>query len=174
MQKENELLKRELEIQKKENQLSETKEEITEQKVQNKENTSTKTKPKIKNKSKKEIREETIFELKKLLNKNNWEIAKLDNYGNFSFDMGSASAGRVSGNLKDVTLSIEHKPERPGCADVCPPMKIIHFNCLNGNKCVKDPAFPKLGSHSQGVITFEKLEAGKSTYNLLYTIQNNL
>lgn len=172
LEKENELLKRELEIQKKENELYETKEVITEQKIQDKKNTTTDAKPKAK--TKKEVVEETIVEIKKLLNKKNWEIVKLDNYGNFSFDMGSASAGRVSGNLKDVLLRIEHKPERPGCADICPPMEIIHFNCLNNSECLKDPAFPKMGSYSQGVITFENLEVGKRTYKLLYKIQNNL
>lgn len=121
------------------------------------------------------IAQETIVELKNLLNKNNWGIVKIDKYGNFSFDMGSASAGRVSGNLKDVTISIEHSPERPGCADVCPPMEIIHFKCINGKKCVTDTADSKLyGYLNQGVITFQNLKNGKKTYKLLSIIQENL
>lgn len=172
MKKENELLKRELEIQKKENELSETKKPLPNKKNQVKKKAITKTI--IKTKSKIEIAQEKIIELKSLLNKGDWEIMTLDNYGNFSFDMGSASAGRVSGNLKDIIISIEHKPERPGCADICPPTEIIHFKCLNGNKCVKDPAFPKMGSHSQGVISFENLKLGKTTYKLLSEIQNKI
>lgn len=162
MKKENELLKRELEIQKKENQLSKTKKALPKKKIEQK-------------KSKEIIAQETIIELKNLLNNNNWEIVKLDNYGNFSFDMGSASVGRISGNLKDVIINIEHKPERPGCADVCPPMEIIHFKCINGKKCVTDPADPKLyGYFNQGVISFENLENGKKTYKLLSIIQKNI
>ncbi len=100
---------------------------------------------------------------------------KIDNYGNFSFDMGSASAGRVSGNLKDVIISIEHKPERPGCADICPPMEIIHFRCVNGRKCVTDPADPEsFGYFNEGVISFDNLKMGRNTYKLLSTIKKNI
>lgn len=88
--------------------------------------------------------------------------------------MGAASAGRVSGNLKNVILSIEYKPERPGCADICPPMEIIHFNCLNGKNCIEDPAFKNDGKYESGMITFEDLEIGRKTYKLLREIQDKI
>lgn len=149
MIKENELLKRELEIQKRESLLTNS------QKVQKNLND---TNDKVKS-------------LKTLLNKD-WEIVKVNNRGDFSFDMGSASAGRVSGNLNEVIISIEHKPERPGCADICPPMKIIYFECKNGGKCVTDPADPEIyGYFKKGSISFGNLLNGEKTYELLFEIQ---
>lgn len=153
IKKENELLKRELEIQKKENSL--IKSEL--------------------HKKQQNPTDELIESLTKLLNKDGWDIIKVDKSGNFSFDMGSASSGRISGNLKDVIISIEHKPERPGCADICPPMEIIHFQCINGDKCVTDPAFSKtLGYYSNGSISFGNLLNGKKTYQLLSDLQKTI
>ena len=159
LEKENDLLKRELEIQKRENELTVNKRVISKVK---------------KSKPKNDIVEQSISELKKLLNTNGWKVVKINNKGDFSLDMGSASAGRVSGNLKDVSLKIEHKPKRPGCADVCPPMEILYFKCVNTNKCLKDPALPKMGSYSQSSISFTNLETGKAAFKLLNTIKNKI
>ena len=172
LQKENELLKRELEIEKKEK-------ETSTKTLEPKTNLTYGSKPESKKIPKKitsyDIINSTIRELKSLLNSDENTTVQIDNYGNFSFDMGSASAGRVSGNLKDVILSIEYVPERPGCADICPEMELIHFRCINGNKCVTDPADPKMyGYFERGLISFDNLEIGKKTYKLLARIQNNL
>lgn len=75
-----------------------------------------------------------------------WEVVKINNRKDFSFDMGSTSAGRVSGNLNKVIIRIEHKPERLGCADICPSMKITYFQCTNENKYLNDPALPEFYS----------------------------
>jgi hypothetical protein len=159
LKKENDLLKRELEIQKRESQLTDNERVTSKGK---------------KSKTQMETVEQSIFRLKTLLNVNGWEVVKINNKGDFSLDMGSASAGRVSGNLKDLSLKIEHKPKRPGCADICPPMEILYFNCVNTNKCLKDPALPKMGNYSQSSISFTNLEIGKATFKLLETIKNNL
>jgi len=101
--------------------------------------------------------------------------ADIDNLGNFKFDMGSASAGRVFGNLRDVFITMEILPERPGCADVCPEMAVIHFKCENNQKCVTDPANPQLyGYFDEGIITFVNLETAKEVYQLLNEIKKTL
>lgn len=94
----------------------------------------------------------------------------LDDSGEFLFDMGSASAGRVAGNLKDVTIHMEHKPERPGCADICPEMIIITFKCKGNKDCTYNPEFPEFIADI-GVITFIDIKAGKKSYQLLKDIQ---
>lgn len=99
--------------------------------------------------------------------------ASIDYAGNFSIDMGSATAGRVVGNLNEIDLIIEYLPVRPGCADNCPEMAIIHFNCKDEKKCVTDTVATEL-SHESGVITFTDLEFGKKIFDLLKRIQNNL
>src|SRR5690606_6130056 len=98
LKKENELLIRELEIEKKENQIKETP-------VQKEIITSTKTL------SKKDILNSDIKKVFSLLNNEITNIKMVSN-GDFSFDMGSASSGRVSGNLKEVDIVIEYLPER--------------------------------------------------------------
>jgi len=106
---------------------------------------------------------------------NDYNDADIDNLGNFKFDMGSASSGRVSGKLTEVFISMEILPERPGCADICPEMAVIHFKCDAEKKCVTDPADPQLyGYHNEGVINFENLENGQKVYSLLNKIKNKL
>ena len=101
--------------------------------------------------------------------------ADIDSLANFSFDMGSASAGRISGNLRKVFISMEILPERTGCADICPEMVVIHFKCENNQRCISDPADPKLyGYYNEGVITFENLETGERVYQLLNLIKEKL
>lgn len=165
LKKENELLKLKLQYQ---NQ--ESKDSIKTKKPDV--NKNSKSNPKPKNRYK--TINEDITELKQLLNGGDWDVVLIDIYGNFSFDMGAASAGRVSGNLRDVILSIEYQPERPGCADICPPMEIIHFNCLNGKNCIEDPAMKDLGKYESGMITFVNLEMGRKTYKLLREIQDKI
>lgn len=99
----------------------------------------------------------------------------IDNFGNFKFDTGAASTGRVSGNLSNVFISLEILPERPGCADVCPETAIIRFKCDNGKNCVTDPFDPQLsGYHNEGAISFQNLETSKKVYTLLNQIKNKL
>ncbi|RLJ69066.1 hypothetical protein CLV86_0459 [Lacinutrix venerupis] len=101
--------------------------------------------------------------------------ADIDNLGNFKFDTGAASTGRVSGKLSKVFISLEIIPEHPGCADICPEMALIHFKCENETKCVTDPADPQTyGYFNEGVISFENLETGKKVYSLLNEIKNKL
>lgn len=115
-----------------------------------------------------------INELESKLN-GEYTDADIDKLGNFKFDMGSASAGRVSGKLSEVFISMEILPSRPGCADICPEMAIIHFKCPNNVKCVTDPADPKAyGYFNEGVITFENLEIAKDVYNLLNNIKKSM
>ena len=101
--------------------------------------------------------------------------ADIDNLGNFKFDSGAASTGRVSGKLSKVFITLEILPERPGCADICPEMALIHFKCENDTKCVTDPANPQFyGYFNEGVISFENLETGKKVYSLLNEIKDKL
>ena len=155
LKKENELLIRELEIEKKENQTKETP-------VQKEIVTSTKTL------SKKDILNSDIKKVFSLLD------TKIGSNGDFSFDMGSASSGRVSGNLKEVDIVIEYLPERPGCADICPEMAVIYFKCKYNKKCVSDPGFISGGSYSSGSISFQNLKLGSEIFDLLNKIQTNL
>lgn len=110
----------------------------------------------------------TISELRKLAPDSN-----IDVYGNFSIDMGSASSGRVMGNLKEIELDNELLPERPGCADICPETFVIHFFCIENKKCLTDPAFREFTSE-KGFISFENIEYGKRFYELLMNIKSNL
>ncbi|MDT8346271.1 MAG: hypothetical protein RQ756_00600 [Flavobacteriaceae bacterium] len=69
-------------------------------------------------------------DIKKVFALLNHEITKasIDSKGNFSFGMGSASAVRVAGNLKEIELNTEYLPERPGCADICPRQLLFILN----------------------------------------------
>ncbi|MEM6342795.1 MAG: hypothetical protein AAF927_02910 [Bacteroidota bacterium] len=126
-------------------------------------------------KRQKEDYQNPVKELEDLLNKNGRTVVKFDSHGNFSFDMGSASKGRILGNLKDVLISIEHLPHKSGNTNVGPAVEIIHFKCLNAENCLKDPAFTKeLGSFNHKTIRFENLEIGLKVYEYLIKIQENL
>ena len=101
--------------------------------------------------------------------------ADIDNLGNFKFDMGSASGGRVSGKLSEVFITMEILPERPGCADICPEMAVIHFKCINDKDCVTDPADPQMyGYFKEGVITFHNIDNGREVYTLLNDLKESL
>lgn len=115
---------------------------------------------------------EDIQTLFTILN-NELQTSSFNSKGNFSIDMGAASAGRVKGNLKDVNLHLEFLPERPGCADVCPEMAVIYFKCKFGN-CIEDPNVPQLGKHNEGAISFQGLNTGKKVFQLLSRVQKNL
>lgn len=156
---ENELLQKELEIEKREKEL------LLENSIKKSPESS---KPTKHRNTKYDWLNSDIEEFNKLLNDSN-----IDVYGNFSFDMGSASVGRIMGNLKSVYLSIEHLPERPGCADICPEMIIIHFRCYEAEKCLTDPAFKEFDNDYK-TISFSNIETGKKVYNLLQRIKESL
>lgn len=90
--------------------------------------------------------------------------------GNVILDMGAASAGRVTFNIKDVSISMEELPERPGCADICPPTTLINFRCNDFKKCIADPAFEKMGRSARGAITYD-INRGKEAYHFLLQLQ---
>lgn len=90
--------------------------------------------------------------------------------GGLILDMGSRSAGRVAFNIKHVSISMEKLPERPGCADICPPMTLIKFKCNEGKECITDPAFEKLGKTSKSSITYN-IDKGTEAYNFLLELQ---
>lgn len=108
----------------------------------------------------------------KLLNDDTVKTS-IDSNGYFSFDMGAASAGRVSGNLKDVNLSIQYLPVRPGCADICPEMALVIFECKFGKECLGDPTFSKIKSET-GTISLVNLDIASLLYDFLKRIQSNL
>ncbi|NCO62694.1 MAG: hypothetical protein GW849_02310 [Flavobacteriia bacterium] len=165
LQKENDLLKKELEFEKMKNEMETKKEPSNE--LQIKENVPIQST----NPSKDEIISTDIKALFKLLN-NGFGSSTFDSQGNFSIDTGAASTGRVQGNLKQVNLSIEYLPIRPGCADICPEMAIIRFKCKFGN-CLNDPNMQNFKS-DESAISFDGLETGKKVYELMKRIQKNL
>lgn len=111
--------------------------------------------------------------LKQLLNSDESNAVKLDDFGNFTIDMGSASAGRFAGLLDDVELSIEYLPVRPGCEGECPEMQVIHFKCLDGNQCLKDPSILDM-NFNEGDISFSNVELSNKVYKLFSEIQKEL
>lgn len=90
--------------------------------------------------------------------------------GGLILDMGSASTGRISFNVKNVSISIKELPERPGCADICPPEFLITFRCNNKSKCVVDPAMEEFGGSKEGSIIYG-IERGKEAYHFLLQLQ---
>lgn len=100
-------------------------------------------------------------------------VTSINSEGDFSIDMGAASAGRVSGNLKDVNLSIEYLPEMPGCADICPEMAVISFKCKSKTECLSDPTLMEFRTERSG-ITIANKDRGAYIYDLLIRIQKNL
>ncbi len=164
LEKENQLLKKELELEKRENALEfEDKKSISNESIQkNNENLS---------KAKNTIKSD-IIEFKKLFS-GDITTVQLNTKGDFSFDMGSASAGRVSGNLRSVEIIMEHIPERPGCADICPEMILIRFECKNDKNCVTDPAFSNT-YYDSGAISITNIELGRESYRLLRKIADQI
>lgn len=168
LQKENELLKKELEIEKMRNEIElEAKKEPSKD-IQKNENV-----PVQNNKPSKEERISTDINTLFNLLKNEIGSSTFDSRGNFSIDTGSASSGRVQGNLKDVNLSIQYLPERPGCADICPEMAVINFKCKYDTNCIKDPLISNY-SGNESSISFMGLDTGKKVFELLSSIQKNL
>lgn len=108
----------------------------------------------------------------KLLNDDTIKTS-IDSNGYFSFDMGAASVGRVIGNLKDVNVSITYLPKQPGCADICPEMALIIFECKFEKECISDPAFAEI-KNKTGTISLVNLDTASLLYDLLKRIQNNL
>lgn len=95
--------------------------------------------------------------------------SSIDEYGNVVLDMGSASTGRVKFRLSDVSIRMEERKEQPGCSDMCPPMIIIHFECLKSN-CVTDPAIATEPSKT-GTISMTHLKRGKIAFEFLKSLQ---
>lgn len=96
--------------------------------------------------------------------------SSLDQYGNIVLDMGSASAGRIQFRITDVNISMEERPEEPGCADICPPRVIINFNCTK-SECINDPVVPEFGKHSSGSVQIFDLKRGKKVYEYLTALK---
>lgn len=95
--------------------------------------------------------------------------SQIDEYGNVIIDMGSASAGRVMLRITDVNIKMEEKKEGPGCADVCPPRILIHFECLKA-ACIRDPA-SDFEPNQSSVIVFDDLKKGKKAYEYLIALK---
>ena len=95
--------------------------------------------------------------------------SQIDEYGNITIDMGSASAGRLMLRISDVNIKMEERKEEPGCADVCPPRILIHFECRKA-ECISDPAF-NFEPNQTGVIVFDDLKKGKKTYAYLIALK---
>jgi|GEM_PF-1451161 len=89
----------------------------------------------------------------------------MDKTGNVLINMGSASAGRHQFDISDVNILMEKREEEPGCADVCPPRILIHFECKN-SACMSDPTLDSYFYRS-GVIEFYDLRKGKEAYEYL-------
>ncbi len=96
--------------------------------------------------------------------------SEIDDYGNISIDMGSASAGRVLLRITDVNITMTEKKERPGCADICPPMILINFECRK-SKCISDPYLKDIYSQT-GVISFTDLQKGKKAFEYLKSVKS--
>tara|TARA_A100000171_G_C2139729_1_gene153942 strand:- start:2672 stop:3244 length:573 start_codon:yes stop_codon:yes gene_type:complete len=161
LQKENELLKKEIELERRENSMDKKKSNKSEI-----ESEDIKSKP-----SKRDLLSSNISEFNMLHSKS--ENIKVQYNGDFVIDMGSASSGRVAGNLKNLNLSFEHLPERPGCADVCPEMIVIKFDCKLRKKCISEPTMSDFYSDS-GTISIANISVGKKTFELLNRINKNL
>lgn len=91
--------------------------------------------------------------------------SQIDEYGNILIDMESASAGRLMFRITDVNFKMEEKPETPGCADICPPRIIIHFECRKSD-CILDPSFNS-EKYQSGSITILDLKKGKKAFEFL-------
>lgn len=98
--------------------------------------------------------------------------SEIDDYGNLVIDMGSASAGRYSLRLTDVDLTMEERPEEPGCGDVCPPRILITMTCKRSD-CIGDPAMEDW-KQSSGTFVIYDLPRGKKTFNVLKQLQELL
>jgi len=98
------------------------------------------------------------------------EESSLDSYGNLKIDMGSANSGRVEFRITDVNIKMEKRKEEPGCADICPPRILIHFDCKGAN-CVTDPSFRNKSLYDSGLIVFYNLKMGEVAYKYFIALQ---
>jgi hypothetical protein len=101
------------------------------------------------------------------------EGAKIDEYGNIEVDFGSASAGRLKLNLKDVTMKMEERPEEPGCQEMCPPRIMITFKCERG-PCIEDPTMEDLSRRQVKTLDIHDIENGKKCYDVLKQLKGLL
>lgn len=101
------------------------------------------------------------------------EPSKLDEYGNVVIDMGAASAGRIKFRMSDVVISMEERPEEPGCADICPPRILITFTCKK-SECVSDPGFTEFTKFKTGTIQIHNINRGKKAFSFLKELQEFL
>lgn len=101
------------------------------------------------------------------------EPSSLDEYGNVEIDMGAASAGRVKFRISDVIISMEERPEEPGCADICPPRTLITITCKK-SECISDPALVELPKSKTGVIQIHNINRGKKVFSFLKELQEFL
>jgi len=99
------------------------------------------------------------------------EDSNLDSYGNVKIDMGTANSGRVKFRITDVIVRMEERKEEPGCADICPPRIIIHFDCRSNN-CMSDPTMSCKFLYNSGSIVFYDLKLGKVMYEYFLELQN--
>ena len=167
LEKENELLKRELAIKTQEDSLEK------EMKLQ------------VKESKKEQSRPETVIppraaasivsDILEIMNTDEFTSCNIDQRGNFEIDMGSFSAGRVGGKLGDIDIRREHREEEPGCADICPERILIHFTCKS-NKCLYDPASKndKNLLFDSSVIQFFDIQNGNNMFDLLVELKNTL
>lgn len=101
------------------------------------------------------------------------EPSRLDEYGNVEIDMGAASAGRIKFRISDVVISMEERPEEPGCADICPPRILITFTCKK-SECISDPAFTEFTKSKTGTIQIHNINRGKKSFRFLKELQKFL
>ncbi|MFA5297648.1 MAG: hypothetical protein WC389_05505 [Lutibacter sp.] len=98
------------------------------------------------------------------------DSSQIDDYGNVLIDMGSASAGRLMLRISDVNIRMEERKEEPGCADVCPPRILIHFECRK-SECITNPVSAS-ELYQSGVIEFIDLNKGKKAYGYLIALKD--
>jgi hypothetical protein len=162
--KENELLKKEVELQKMKNELLKKEKQI-------KRKTNFNNKKKINKKLKKTENNNLhslIYELSQLLGET---LQKIDTEGNISYDSGTASSGRFSGNLRDVNINLKYHTDSD--CDGCPSQGIlanIVFTCKNNLNCLEDMGFKQ----SSSLMSFSNKNKAKKVYEILIQIQNNL
>jgi hypothetical protein len=99
-----------------------------------------------------------------------FEKQYIDEYGNIGINMGSASDGRIYFRITDVKISMEEKPQEPGCADICPPRVIIHFECIKSG-CVRDFTNFDMAPTQSGTIVIFDVPKGKKAYEFLMAFQ---
>ena len=98
------------------------------------------------------------------------ENSTLDDYGNIVIDLGSASAGRYSFRITDVDITMEERPEEPGCADVCPERILLTLSCSK-SECIEDPGIDSGLKTESAVIVFYDLGKGKKAFKIFNSLK---